>query len=128
MANPLQVLQASGRLGAEQQALYSTLWRPLPELAEAPGSVWGFRAGGGPAAMPTSEASEASASRSKWLVLGRQEDLRPLATGGPSQMLCFGRWRKSAMEEFHCIAAEETGNFQDEVAGSQVPVQSQSQQ
>ena len=29
-----QVLQASGRLGAEQQALYSTTWRPMPATYE----------------------------------------------------------------------------------------------
>ena len=34
----LQVLQASGRLGAEQQALYSTLWRPLPKELTAAGA------------------------------------------------------------------------------------------
>lgn len=70
-----KVLQASGRLGAEQQALYSTLWRPLPKELTADGD--GSR---------------------KWLILGRQEDLR-----------------QSAMEEFRCIAAEDN-DFQDEAA------------
>eukprot|EP00435_Cladocopium_sp_Y103_P074523 s357_g49.t1 len=47
-----KVLQASGRLGAEQQALYATTWRPM------------------------SLATDVSKSKDGWLVLGRAEDIR----------------------------------------------------
>eukprot|EP00434_Breviolum_minutum_P030487 symbB.v1.2.026959.t1/scaffold2733.1/size72009/2 len=46
-----KVLQASGRLGAEQQALYSTIWRPL-------------------------DVSPVQKPKDGWLVLGRVEDIR----------------------------------------------------
>ncbi|CAE7332836.1 eryA [Symbiodinium pilosum] len=43
-----KVLQASGRLGAEQQALYSTLWRPLDKPENFQASTSGFAGGGAP--------------------------------------------------------------------------------
>ncbi|CAE8623413.1 unnamed protein product [Polarella glacialis] len=63
-----KVLQSSGRLGVEQQALYSTEWRPLPSPAEA--------------------GEQATKGEGKWLVLGRTDDITSLALEKDVRCVC----------------------------------------
>eukprot|EP00931_Biecheleriopsis_adriatica_P048348 TRINITY_DN27935_c0_g1_i1.p1 TRINITY_DN27935_c0_g1~~TRINITY_DN27935_c0_g1_i1.p1 ORF type:complete len:5156 (-),score=1260.04 TRINITY_DN27935_c0_g1_i1:82-15549(-) len=67
-----KVLQASGRLGAEQQALYTTEWRATTSEAAEVDNADG----------------EHEETKARWLILGSQEDLRCLQLEKDTRCRC----------------------------------------